>query len=138
MSCVLIRFPKHPQARLRSPLLKAVKTSSHNSVYTPIKLFYYCSIVKSICEYVQQVEYVSLFNKWKERIISTLILADIYDGEIWMTLKNLEGEKLFPDKYSLGLLLNVDCFNSFKHVEYSVGAMYLAIPNFPRQLRYRK
>ena len=55
-----------------------------------------------------------------------------------MTLKNLEGENLFSDKYSLGLLLNVDCFNPFKHVEYSVGAIYLAILNFPRQLRYRK
>ena len=98
VKCVLIRFLKHPQARLRSPLLKAVKTSSHNSVYTPIKLFCYCSILKSISEYVQQVEYVNLFNKWKERIIPTLILADIYDGKIWMTLKNLEGENLFSDK----------------------------------------
>ena len=53
VKCVLIRFPKHPQARLRSPLLKAVKTSSHNPVYTPIKLFCYCSILKSISEYVQ-------------------------------------------------------------------------------------
>ena len=81
VKCVFIRFLKHPQARLRlpceSPLLKAVKTSSHNSVYTLIKLFCYCSIVKSIREYVQQEEYVNLFYKWKERIIPTLVLADI-------------------------------------------------------------
>ena len=45
--------------------------------------------------------------------------------------------EFFSNMYSLGLLLNVDWFNPFKHVEYSVGSMYLAI-NFPRQLRYRK
>ena len=42
------------------------------------------------------------------------------------------------DKYSLGLLLNVDWFNPYKHVEYSVGATYIAIMNFPRHLRYKK
>ena len=34
--------------------------------------------------------------------------------------------------------MNVDWFNPYKHVEYSVGAMYVAILNFPRHLRYQK
>lgn len=41
-------------------------------------------------------------------------------------------------RYSLGLLINVDWFQPYKHVQYSVGAIYLAILNFPRHLRYRR
>ena len=36
----------------------------------------------------------------------------------------------------MGLSLNVDWFRPYKHVEYSVSAMYIAILNYPRQLRY--
>ena len=45
---------------------------------------------------------------------------------------------IFLVGYSLGLLINVDWFNLYKHVEYSVGAMYVAILNFPRHLRYQE
>ena len=41
-------------------------------------------------------------------------------------------------RYGLGLLLNVDSFQPFKHVQYSVGVIYLAVLNFPRPLRYRR
>lgn len=38
----------------------------------------------------------------------------------------------------MGLLINVDWFQPYKHVQYSVGAIYIAILNFPRTLRYRR
>lgn len=50
----------------------------------------------------------------------------------------MNGQEFLSSKYSLGLLLNVDWFNPYKHVEYSVGAIYTSILNFPRRLRYQK
>ena len=35
-------------------------------------------------------------------------------------------------------LINVDWFQPYKHVQYSVGAVYLAVLNFPGRLRYRQ
>jgi hypothetical protein len=46
--------------------------------------------------------------------------------------------KILSDRYSLGLLINVDWFQPYKHVNYSVGAIYIAILNFPRRLRFRR
>ena len=37
----------------------------------------------------------------------------------------------------LGLLLNVDWFQPFKHSTYSVGAIYLTIMNLPRSVRFK-
>ena len=38
--------------------------------------------------------------------------------------------------YDTGLLLSVDWFQPFKHVQYSIGAIYLVLLNLPRSLKY--
>ena len=48
------------------------------------------------------------------------------------------GQDILSSKYSLGLILYVDWFKPYKHVEYSVGAIYIAVLNYPRQLRYKR
>lgn len=45
-------------------------------------------------------------------------------------------QELLLSRYTLGLILNVDWFNPYKHIQYSVGAIYILILNFPRPLRY--
>ena len=42
------------------------------------------------------------------------------------------------NNYSLGLLINVDWFQPYKHITYSVGAIYLGLFIFPRDLRYKQ
>lgn len=71
-------------------------------------------------------------------VIPPSVMADIYDGAVWQSFQNVNGQEFLSSRYSLGLLLNVDWFNPYKHVEYSVGAIYIAILNFPRHLRYQK
>ena len=38
----------------------------------------------------------------------------------------------------IALLINIDWFQPYKHVAYSVGAIYVTNLNLPRQLRYRR
>ena len=51
-TCSFVRYPRHPQTRLRAPcgtpLMKQVKTSSHKTVYKPIKVFCYRSLINAI------------------------------------------------------------------------------------------
>lgn len=46
---------------------------------------------------------------------------------------------LFLSKcHNYGLLLNVDWLQPYKHLQYKVGVMYLAILNLPRSIRYKR
>ena len=38
---------------------------------------------------------------------------------------------------NVGLALNIDWFNPFEHIQYSIGAIYLKILNLPRGERYK-
>jgi len=65
-------------------------------------------------------------------------VADIYDGAVWKSFLDIDDNNFFEERYNLCLLINIDFFQPHKHVRYSVGAIYLAILNFPRHLQYCK
>ena len=45
----------------------------------------------------------------------------------------------FPaEGINLMLSLNIDWFQPYKHTAFSVGVIYLAVLNLPRDLRFRK
>ena len=138
--CNFIRFPRHPQKRKRTPcnfaLFKPVKTASGKHIFAPLKEFCYMSIVRSIETLLKQPGKLDLLNEWKSRSIRTGVMADVYDGLLWKSFLVVEGKGFLSSRYSLGLLINVDWFQPYKHIQYSVGAIYIAILNYPRHLRY--
>jgi len=66
---------------------------------------------------------------------SETYLLDVYDGKVWADYK-LNGFLTAP--YCYLLTLNLDWFQPFTHVEYSVGAIYLAIQNLTHSERYKE
>ena len=142
INCTFVRYPKHSQKRMRSPcqtpLMKKVKTASGKQILAPIKVFCYKSITQAIQQLVQQSGMLKLFNQWRNRKVPIGVMADVYDGSVWNSFLKINGQDFLSDRYSLGLLINVDWFQPYKHVSYSVGAIYIAILNFPRRLRFRR
>lgn len=140
--CTYVRYPQHSQKRMRSPcntpLLRNVKTVSGIQHLTPVKIFCYKSITETLRQMVQQPGILDLFSKWKERNIPPGVKADVYDGSVWKSFLKINGNEFLWNRYSLGLLINVDWFEPYKHVKYSVGAIYIAILNFPHRLRFRR
>ena len=65
-------------------------------------------------------------------------LSDIYDGNMWSDYQYYNGKGLLSDALSLGLMINVDWFQPYKHINYSVGAIYVVILNLPRNLHYKR
>ena len=72
-------------------------------------------------------------------------MSDIYDGEIWKTFPsdtdNLHQSQFFMAKTAdshLGLMINLDWFQPFDSVSYSTGAIYGAICNLPRDVRFKR
>ena len=49
-----------------------------------------------------------------------------------------EGVPFLASPHSYGLILNLDWFQPYKHLTYSVGVLYLSVLNLPSHLRYSK
>ena len=69
---------------------------------------------------------------------STERLADVYDGAIWKEFLTVNGNPFLSECHNYGLLLNVDWLQPYKHLQYKVGVIYLAILNLPRSIRYKR
>ena len=63
-------------------------------------------------------------------------MSDIYDGQMWKDCSNVNGRPFLSQPNSLALSLNVDWFRPFKHSQYSIGVIYIAVLNLPREIRY--
>lgn len=112
--CSFVRFPRHPQQRMRTPcgqvLFKSVKTASRKKIYAPLKVFCYKSVIRSIETFLQQPGMLDTFNHWKNRIIPSGVMSDVYDSAVWKSFLFKDGEELLASRYCLGLLINVDWF----------------------------
>ena len=64
-------------------------------------------------------------------------MGDVYDGNLWKSFKGLDQNKFVENPFNLMLFMNVDWFQPFTHVKYSVGAIYLTVQNLPRSERYK-
>ena len=63
-------------------------------------------------------------------------LNDAYDGKIWNSYQQYEGQALLSDPGCFVLTMNMDFFQPYKHVQYSLGAIYCTVMNLPRTYRY--
>ena len=59
-------------------------------------------------------------------------MADVIHGKMWSDFQGYNDKPLLSDPYALGLMINFDFFQPYKHVPYSVGVIYLVIMNLPR------
>ena len=69
--------------------------------------------------------------------IGTDLLACIQICMMEQYDQKVNGRSFFQLPNTLSLVLNIDWFNPFKHIEYSVGVIYLVIGNLPRSERYK-
>lgn len=74
-------------------------------------------------------------EQWRNRTVVDDQLNDVYDGNIWKSFINYKGVPFLSEPLTFGLMINVDWFQPYKHVQYSVGAMYITVLNLPRHLR---
>ena len=138
--CPFIRFPLHPQKQYRkacaTTLLKTVRTSAGTTTLYPRMTYCYRSIIDSLQQLILRDNFFSDCEKWRNRSVQDSILEDIYDGQIWKDFKEYDGKPFFSVPFNFGLTLNIDWFQPFKRTNYSVGAIYVAIQNLPREQRF--
>ncbi len=60
----------------------------------------------------------------------------INDGKVWKEFRTYNGQPFLDLPYNFCFILNVDWFQPYKKTVYSLGAMYIAVQNLPRNERY--
>ena len=128
--CSFVQYPNHPQWFRRSKcntiLMKTVKHGSKSKLI-PRSVYAYKSLESSLTRLYNQPGFVERCNIWRKRNIqSPDFFTDIYDGKVWHNSKLFKVDLFL---FNLCLKLNLDWF---KHVQYSVGVIYLVLENLPR------
>ena len=65
-------------------------------------------------------------------------MADITDGKVWNELVDKHVTAANFKGTFLGLLVNIDWFQPYNHISYSVGVICSVIVNLPRTLHYKR
>ena len=141
--CDHVEFPRHPQVHHRKKcgtmLMKNVRYSLGGSEYLhPKSIFCYRSIIYSLQNLLQRASFLEDCEKWKLSTSATSngSYRDIYDGKIWKEFLEYDGFPFLSVPYNFGFILNIDWFQPYVHTQYSLGAIYLAVLNLPRSIRY--
>ena len=116
--------------------MKKVKNGASYKM-VPRKVYTYNSVKSSITKLFLRPDLKKKFELWRKRVRVPEFYCDIYDGVVWQILKTVHGRPFLQLPNNLGFILNIDWFSPFKHIEYSIGVIYLVISNLPRSLRYK-
>lgn len=139
--CPFISQENHRQLFRRTAcgelLLKEVILKNGRKRFYPFKVYCYNSIIEKLKQLIARPGFMINCESWRNRNVPNGFLADIFDGKVWKDFMYVEGKPFFAAPHNYGLMLNVDWFQPFKHSIYSVGALYLAFINLPRELRFK-
>src|SRR6185437_13284036 len=118
MKCSHIEFPNSPTKRFKECETALAKQISLNNriAFRPELVYPMVSIRQQFYNMFQQPEFEKSLRHWSNRPIIDNVLSDIYDGQIWRSLKTEQGDNFFrPDKAdtNFGLMVNLDWFQPY-------------------------
>lgn len=138
-TCSFQKFPNHPQHRRRlqcgSLLLKTVELAGGRKYLYPYMTYCYLNLDVSLQLLLNSPNFLNNCELWRQRKPGTDMLSDIYDGKVWQDFLTVNGHGFLSEPNNYALMLNLDFFQPFKHVQYSLGAIYLTVLNLPRGSR---
>ena len=128
--CMFTEFPNHPHARLRQQcsqqFLKTVEFMSRKQILYPFKVYCYNPLILALRELFNRPSFYESCCEWKSRERKEC-LEDIYDGKLWEDFLTVNGEPFLIGQLGLGLILNVDWFQPYKHVACSVDVVFISV-----------
>ena len=121
------------------------KLLNGNITNRPESIFPFATIRQQLTDMYQQPGFEHNLQHWTNRSSFDNLLCDIYDRDVWKIFKEKpfdENSALFfrqekADSH-LGLVLNLDWFQPYSGVTYSIGVVYAAIANLPRDIRFKR
>ena len=121
-----------------SALFKQVELMNGRTIYYPIKVYCYMPLLQSFQKLLYRQSFHKQCDHWRNMDRKDDTYSDVYDGKLWQDFLTYEGKPLLSEPFTYGIMLNIDWFRPCKHIEYSVGAIYLTVMNLPRTLRFKQ
>jgi ssDNA-binding Zn-finger/Zn-ribbon topoisomerase 1 len=139
MKCTHIEFPN---SLLRSTRLCGTPLSNQRgTVLQPKKIYPFAGILQQLTSMFRRPGFEDSLRHWTNRSPSDGLLSDIYDGQIWQTLKDDDDSNFFRSDVAdshIGIMLNLDWFQPYETTTHSTGVIYAAICNLPREIRFKR
>ena len=141
-TCDHIRFPNHPQQRMRDDcgaelMRKYVSADGERIFLYPYKVYTYQSLKVSLQQLLTRKDILESLKTTRTEELS-VCYYDIFDGSIWKSFLDCDKESYFNDRRNLGGIINVDWFQPFENSEHSIGVIYMVLLNLPREIRFKK
>ena len=96
------------------------------------------SLKESIQTLFNRPSFATSCEQWRERQSINGTLKDVYNGNVWRQFNEYAGQLFLSHPHNLALILNMDFFQPYKHINYSIGAIYAVVMNLPRGIRYKR
>ena len=140
--CSYIRFPNHPQMNRRiecgGSLFKTVKLQGGKRKLRARYEYAYQPLKQSLQKLLNCKGFAEKLEYWRKRSTVPGWKSDIYDGNVWKDFQTDKYGCFLQQKRCIGVMLNLDFFQPFKHVNESYGVIYLTIMNLPRGERCKQ
>ena len=140
--CSYVKFPNHPQSNTQlpcnSPLLKKVHLSGGKTVYKSKYIYAYQPLKKSLQRLLMRQGFTEKLEHWRNRESVPGMMCDVYDGQVWKDFNSPKYGDFLKNRRAIGVMLNMDFFQPYKHVRLSYGVLYLSLMNLPRSERFKQ
>ena len=119
MKCRHVEYPNSSVRRIKlcqTPLSRQTRLLNNNIVNHPVLIYPFTGIIQQLANLYRQPGFETSLQHWANRSTFSDLLTDIYDGQIWQSLKESNEEnasKFFRPEVAdshLGLMLNLDWF----------------------------
>ena len=118
-------------------LVKSVELATGRKVFYPYLIYCYLGLKPSLQKLLNRPGFFEACEQWRQRETTPDRLSDIYDGNICNSYQQYEGQALLSDSGFIALTMNMDFFQPYKHLQYSLGAIYCTVMNLPRTDRFK-
>lgn len=68
--------------------------------------------------------FVNACEQWRTRDVPDGEYRDVYDGSMWNAFMEYNNSPFLSVPLTYGIIMNIDWFQPYKHVRYSVGSSY--------------
>ena len=136
LTCSATRLKYNTEVTCGQPLLEYKFSPTRNRILVPIKTFVWRSISDKIEEKLKRPGLEDACQQWRHEKLPDNVRKDIYSGRVWKELQS--NHNYFSSDYHMALQYNIDWWQPHKHSNKSIGVMYLAIANLPREIRYKR
>ena len=112
-----------------------MKASNGSLTLRPKKIFCFQSINDILSRFLKRPDFASKCEEWRNRQPDPNTLSDVYDGNVWKSFNNSDGNWFFKNPFTYGCSINLDWFQPYENTQYSVGVLYLCMLNLPPEER---